>query len=160
MSEPADVVVRLRRTIPAPPPRVYRAWLDPVLLGRWFAPAIYVVRHAEVDERVGGHVRVWQEDHDGNDVGGAQGDILELVPHERIVLRWHFLDPDRVAHAALESRLTITFTPGPDNTTHLHLTHERLDGLRAHRPDVADNIADGWDSALDVLTTTIRTAEQ
>jgi len=44
MSEPSDVAVRLQRTIPAPPERVYRAWLDPELMRRWFAPAAFTVR--------------------------------------------------------------------------------------------------------------------
>ena len=31
--------VRLQRTIPAPPDKVYRAWLEPELIRRWLAPA-------------------------------------------------------------------------------------------------------------------------
>ncbi len=39
------------------------------------------VARAEVDERVGGHYRIWQ-DADG-DVGGFECDLLELVPSRR-----------------------------------------------------------------------------
>lgn len=75
MSDRPTTAVHLRRTIAAPPDRVYRAWLDPALIARWFAPTGLTVRRAEVDERVGGRVRIWHADGAGNDTG------------ERIVLR-------------------------------------------------------------------------
>ena len=62
-------VVRLERTIPAPPHKVYRAWFDPDLLRRWLAPGGLEVKRVEIDERVGGHYRIWQADSD-SDVGG------------------------------------------------------------------------------------------
>jgi uncharacterized protein YndB with AHSA1/START domain len=77
-------VVRLCRTIPAPPDRVYRAWLEPDMLRRWLAPAGLVVTHVEVDERAGGHHRIWQAGPDG-EAGGFDCELLELVPDRRIV---------------------------------------------------------------------------
>jgi uncharacterized protein YndB with AHSA1/START domain len=53
-------VVRLERIIPAPPEQVYRAWLEPDLMRRWLAPAGLSVSRVEVDERAGGHHRIWQ----------------------------------------------------------------------------------------------------
>ena len=54
--------VHLQRTIPAPPERVYRAWLDPAALIRWMAPGAFTVTHADVDPRVGGHYRIHHSD--------------------------------------------------------------------------------------------------
>jgi uncharacterized protein YndB with AHSA1/START domain len=53
-------VVRIERTIPAPPHEVYRAWLEPELMRRWLAPASFAVTRVEVDEREGGRYRIWQ----------------------------------------------------------------------------------------------------
>ena len=92
--EPATAV-HVRRTIPAAPDRVYRAWLDTQLMAKWFAPAGFTVRKAEVDERVGGRLSIWHADGEGNDVGGSESEIVELVPGERIVLHWQFVGPDR-----------------------------------------------------------------
>jgi uncharacterized protein YndB with AHSA1/START domain len=72
--------VRLQRTIAAPPARVYRAWLDPDLLRRWLAPGSMSVKRAEGEERVGGTYRIWQADEHGEDVGGFEWELLELVP--------------------------------------------------------------------------------
>lgn len=148
-------VVRLQRTIPAPPDQVYRAWLEPDLLRRWLAPASLTVTRAEVDERVGGHHRIWQAGADG-DVGGFESELLELVPNQRIVLRWGFVGPERIADPAHDSRLTITLREAPDGATALTLVHERLDALDAAMPGMAENAARGWGMALDKLAATIR----
>ena len=49
MTKEPVTAVHVRRTIPAAPDRVYRAWLDPQLMAKWFAPAGFTVRKAEVD---------------------------------------------------------------------------------------------------------------
>src|SRR4051812_3639815 len=109
MTNEPTTAVHVRRTIAAPPERVYRAWLDPELITRWFAPGTYTVRKAEVDERVGGRLSIWHEDAEGNDVGGSESEIVELVPGERIVLNWQFVGPDRTTDPFLATRLTVTF---------------------------------------------------
>lgn len=87
--------VSLERMIPAPPARVYRAWLDPGLLVRWMAPGSCTLTRAEVDERVGGHYRIWHADPAGTEVGGFDCELAELVPDQRIVFRWGFVGPQR-----------------------------------------------------------------
>ena len=108
------------------------------------------VRKAEVDERVGGRLSIWHADGAGNDVGGSESEIVELVPGERIVLHWQFVGPDRTTDPAMATRLTVTFTPTPDGTQ-LDLTHDLLDGLRDRYPHIAEQVGPGWESALDAL---------
>jgi uncharacterized protein YndB with AHSA1/START domain len=142
-------VVRLHRTIPAPPERVYRAWLEPELLRRWLAPGLEVTR-VEVDERVGGHYRIWHSSAEG-DVGGFEGELLELVPGRRIVFRWGFVGPERLAGPVYDSLLTITLDEAAGGATALTLVHERLDDLYAARPDVAEGVGPGWELVLGQL---------
>jgi uncharacterized protein YndB with AHSA1/START domain len=151
---PERAVVRLQRTIPAPPEQVYRAWLEPDLLLRWLAPAGLAVTRAEVDERVGGRYSIWQAGPDG-DAGGFESELLELVPNERLVFRWGFVGPERVADPAHHSRLTITLSEAPGGATALTLVHERLDAIDAAMPGMADATATGWGMALDKLAATI-----
>jgi uncharacterized protein YndB with AHSA1/START domain len=143
-------VVRLHRTIPAPPERVYRAWLDPDLLRRWLAPGSLEVTRVEVDERVGGCYRIWHASADG-DVGGFECELLELVPSQRIVFRWGFVGPERATGPVYDSLLTITLREAPRGATALTLVHERLDALHAAMPDVAENVGTGWAMVLDKL---------
>lgn len=103
-----------------------------------------------MDERVGGRLSIWHADGAGNDVGGSESKIVELVPGERIVLHWQFVGPDRTTDPAMATRLTVTFTPTPDGTQ-LDLTHDRLDGLRDRYPRIAEQVEPGWESAVDAL---------
>ena len=94
-----QTAVRLERTIPATPHRVYRAWLEPELLRRWMAPGGLEVTRAEVDERPGGHYRIWQADA-GTEIGGF--DQLRPNCHRHSVPRPAIAQPRRratVAHA-------------------------------------------------------------
>lgn len=145
-----QTAVRLERTIPATPHQVYRAWLEPELLRRWMAPGGLEVTRAEVDERPGGHYRIWHADA-GAEVGGFDCEVLELVPDERLVFRWGFVGPDRGAGPSYDSLLTVTLRAAADGGTVLTLVHERLDALAAAMPQVAANVGRGWDSALGKL---------
>lgn len=143
--------VRLERTIPASPAQVYRAWLDPELLVRWMAPGAYAVTRAEVDERIGGHFRIWHADPTGTAGGGFDGELAELVPGQRIAFRWGFVGPQRRHGAAFDSLLTVTLREAPDGGTVLTLVHERLGDLAAALPGVARNVGPGWEEALGKL---------
>jgi uncharacterized protein YndB with AHSA1/START domain len=156
--EPKFAAVRLQRTIAAPPREVYRAWLEPALLRRWMAPGGLEVKRAELDARVGGHLRIWHADA-GSDVGGFDCEIVELVPDERLVFRWGFVGPDR-AGPVYDSRLTIVLEAAPGNATVLTLVHERLDVLAAALPDVAKNVEVGWSLALDKLVLAVARANR
>lgn len=143
-------VVRLERTIPASPERVYRAWLDPRLLARWMAPGSYAVVKAEVDERPGGHYRIWHTDG-GTPVGGFDCELTELVPARRLVFRWGFAGPDGRDGPVYDSLLTVTFHDAPGGGTALTLVHERLAELAAALPEVADKVGAGWADVLGTL---------
>jgi uncharacterized protein YndB with AHSA1/START domain len=143
--------IRMQRTIPAPPDRVYRAWLEPDLLRRWLAPGDMTVTRVEGDERVGGTYRVWQASADGEDVGGFEWELVELVPDERIVFLWRLLGPDRVVDPAHDSRLTVSLRQAPGGATELTLVHDRLDAFAAAMPDIVELVGPGWAMALDKL---------
>jgi uncharacterized protein YndB with AHSA1/START domain len=143
--------VRLQRTIQAPPDRVYRAWLDPDVLCRWLAPGSMSVKRVEADERVGGTYHIFQANADGEDVGGFEWEVLELVPAERIVFQFRFVGPERIADHAHDSRVTVTLRDAPGGATELTLVHDRLAAFAAVRPEVAELVGPGWEMALDKL---------
>lgn len=145
---------RVERTFAAPPSQVYRAWLDPDVLARWLAPGDMSVSHVDVDERVGGRYRIWQE-HNGVPRGGCEGEILELIANERIVLRWGWSGPEHDAGPVYDSLLTITLRPTPDGGTALTLVHERLESIAGVRPDIARQVVRGWEITLDKLPAAI-----
>jgi uncharacterized protein YndB with AHSA1/START domain len=149
--------VNLHRVIPASRHEVYRAWLEPELLRRWLAPGDLQVTRIEVDERVGGHFRVWQGGQAG-DIGGFECEILELVPETRLVFRWGFVGPQRSDGPTFDSVLTITLADALDNSTFLTLVHEQLDALHTAMPHVSENVLAGWEMVLDELEKVIPAA--
>jgi uncharacterized protein YndB with AHSA1/START domain len=149
--------VNLHRVIPASRHEVYRAWLEPELLRRWLAPGDLQVTRIEVDERVGGHFRVWQGGQAG-DIGGFECEILELVPDTRLVFRWGFVGPQRSDGPTFDSVLTITLADALDNSTFLTLVHEQLVALHTAMPHVSENVLAGWEMVLDELEKVIPAA--
>jgi uncharacterized protein YndB with AHSA1/START domain len=150
----ANATVRLERIILAPPDQVYRAWLEPDLLVRWLAPGGLEVDRVDVDERVGGHFRIWQTAA-GSAAGGFDCELIELVPDRRLVFRWGFVGPERNDGPRFDSLLTITLAEAPEGATRLTLLHEQLEQLQAAMPQVAEQVGVGWDLALAMLATTI-----
>ncbi|MFG2824987.1 SRPBCC domain-containing protein [Kitasatospora sp. NPDC048365] len=146
--------IRRERTLAAPPHAVYRAWLDPQLVRRWLAPGGPAPVRAEIDERVGGRYRVHQPRPDVP-VDGFEAELLELVPDERIVLRWGFTGSGREEGPHFDSLLTVTLHPAPGGGTRLVLLHEHLGALAEALPEAAAQAAGGWDALLDGLTAAV-----
>lgn len=140
-TETHGVAVELTRTIDATPDEVYRAFVDPSRLRQWFRPAGFEVTDVVVDPRVGGRHRteLVSAEHGRH---AFDCEIRELVPAERIVLRWAFEAPDSPGERE-ESLLTVTLREAASGGTELKLVHSRLaDGEGVH---------DGWSEALDKL---------
>lgn len=156
---PLPNAVRLTRNLPAPPGKVYRAWLEPDLVRRWLAPGGFKVKRAEIDERLGGRYLIWHADS-SCDVGGFESEIIDLVQDQRIVFRWGFAGPDRNAGPIFDSQLTITLRELPNGTTELTLIHEKLEDLAAALPQVADKVQLGWENVLEKLKVLIAAAPQ
>ena len=110
----------LKRHYAAPVEKVYRAWIDPEALRRWFGPSdegrIVV---SETDARVGGRYRIVLEMPSGEQhrVGGTYRD---LVPNERLIFSWAWEStPERV------SLVTVTFKRAGEGTE-ITLVHEQF----------------------------------
>ena len=74
----------ITRIIDAPPEAVYRAWTEPKLLKRWFAPRPWSTSRAQVDVRPGGSSLMVMRSPEGKDMP-CPGVYLEVVPNEKIV---------------------------------------------------------------------------
>ena len=57
---PSTQAVRITRRFAASPEQLYRAWLDPEIVGRWMAPGGSEVTDAAIEERVGGRYSITQ----------------------------------------------------------------------------------------------------
>jgi uncharacterized protein YndB with AHSA1/START domain len=74
----------LSRTIEAPPSLIWKAFIDPDLLKRWWAPAPWTTPECQMDVRPGGVFRTVMRAPDGSEYPGT-GCFLDIVENERIV---------------------------------------------------------------------------
>jgi uncharacterized protein YndB with AHSA1/START domain len=104
MAEPL-AAIRVTSRFSAPPERVFNAWLDPEVAGKWlFATALRPVAHVEIDARVGGSFR-FAERRDG-EIIERTGEYIEIVPRRRLVFTLSIED-----HPQVITRATVEITP-------------------------------------------------
>jgi uncharacterized protein YndB with AHSA1/START domain len=146
VTTPAQPMVRVIQRFTAPPERVFDAWLDTAMLGRFmFGPTLRdedIVR-LSLDARVGGAFsfvvrRQGQEiDHIGR--------YLEIDRPHRLVFTWAVApDPDD------SSRVAIEIAP-LETGCELTLTHE----MQPKWADFAERVQSGWSKMLATLAATL-----
>jgi uncharacterized protein YndB with AHSA1/START domain len=135
-----ETALELRRTLPAPPERVFRAWTEAGQVKQWFGPKGCTVPEAELDLRVGGRYRFTLEEPDGRHI--VAGEYVEISPPERLVFTWKW---EHVPEDSPETLVTVEFLPRGDGTE-MVLTHERFPSA-----DVRDLHNQGWTSSFDCL---------
>jgi uncharacterized protein YndB with AHSA1/START domain len=115
--------IRVARRFRAPPERVFRAWLEPDVAGRWlFATAAQPMADVDIDPRVGGAFR-FAERGDG---GAAHaGRYVEIVPPRRLAFTLALADRPRVV-----TRVTAEINP-LKRGCELALVHEDVPADRA-----------------------------
>lgn len=133
-----DLSLTVQKRIPAPPAKVYAAWLDPRMLMLFMMPGPGMTTpSADTDPKVGGRFNLVMSDG-AKDIPHA-GTYLELTPHSRIAFTWES------PHSADGSTVTLDFVPDGDATL-VTLTQIRFasEGSReGHRS--------GWTAIVDAL---------
>ena len=76
--------IKLHRVLPAPPERVYRAFLDAAALVKWMPPHGYTAKVHQLEAKVGGTYKMSFTNFSTGHSHSFGGKYLELVPNERI----------------------------------------------------------------------------
>ena len=74
----------LTRMIDAPRAKIFKAWTEPELLKKWFAPAPLTTPVVETDVRPGGSSLIVMRGPDGSEFPN-RGVYLEVIENERLV---------------------------------------------------------------------------
>lgn len=137
MDDHALTSVRVARRLPAPPERVFDAWLDAAAVGRWlFATPTGEMVRVEVDPRVDGGFTI-VEWRDGEDIL-HEGRWLELGRPRRIA--FDFAVP---RYSSQTSRVTVDIAPA-EGGSELTLTHE----MPEVPAEAARKTEEGWSGIL------------
>src|SRR5215831_10421368 len=120
---PEATVAEIRRHLSARPERVFAAFADAALVGRWLTPSPQIkLTVLAFDFRVGGAYRFAYE-VPGGQVMTVNGVYRSIAPPSRIVFSWNIEPPDE--HAGLQSEVIVAITAAGDGCE-LHIRHERL----------------------------------
>jgi len=137
-----EVELKVIQHVPAPPDRVFDAWLDPEMLARFMRPKQdEPAPGVDLDPRVGGRYEILMGPPENAD--RHWGEYKEIARPERLVFTWNS------PHAAPDSLVTLTFKM-VDGGTEVTLVHDRFpsEGSReGHRQ--------GWTNILETLAKTL-----
>jgi uncharacterized protein YndB with AHSA1/START domain len=143
MSDP--VILTVTRDFAAAPERVFDAWLDPHMAGRFlFATPNGAMQTVEIDARVGGQARIVERRADGDAVHRLQYEEIDR-PHRLVFL--FSADP---AEEGEWTRVEIAIAANGQGAT-LTLTH----GMAAEWADYEAQTRSGWTMILASLARTL-----
>lgn len=133
--------VRLHRVLRAPAERIYRAFVTPAAIAKWFPPHGFTAAVHEMDAVVNGRYRMAFTNFSGGGSHSFGGQYLELVPGERLRYTAAFDDP------GLPGLMTTTVTLTPVLVgTEMQVVQE---GIPAVIPAEACML--GWQESLTLL---------
>jgi uncharacterized protein YndB with AHSA1/START domain len=85
--------IKLHRVLKAPPDRVYKAFLDPAAMCKWFAPNGFTCSVQQLDAKVGGSYKASFTNFSSGKTHSFGGTYKELKPGQKLVYSDKFDDP-------------------------------------------------------------------
>jgi uncharacterized protein YndB with AHSA1/START domain len=143
-AKPATTTLRLKRTIKAPPERIYQCFLDPDGMAKWLPPNGFTGHVHKVDARVGGSYRMSFSTINRSWTQTFGGVYKELVPGKKIVHTDRFETDDPTQQGEMTVTILLTKVAGG---TEVNITQEGIPAGPA-----ADGAPIGWGQSLDNLT--------
>lgn len=147
-SAAGTVDLEVRRFVPAPPQRVFRAWTDPAALKHWWGPVGVRCVAAEIDLQPGGLYRIANA-MPGGAIVWIHGAFEQIEPPNLLIYSWGTGEADDGAEQNAQApaeRVTVRFTPAGDGTD-LVIEHRRIPTAT-----LRDGHRSGWDGCIDGLT--------
>jgi len=146
----------ITRYFNAPIEEVWKAWIDPEKIKRWWGPKTFTSPVAKIDFRVGGKYLLAMRSPDGKDYWST-GVYKEIVPLNRIVLIDSFADKEGNVVPATYYGMSADFPLGMQVT----LTFEERDSRTKFTVRYSDvgtignkelvDMRQGWNESLDKL---------
>jgi uncharacterized protein YndB with AHSA1/START domain len=134
--------IKLHRVLKAPPERVYKAFLDPGAMCKWFPPDGFTCTVHELEAKVGGKYRASFTNFSSGKSHSFGGTYQELKPGAKLVYSDRFDDPN------LPGEMTVTV--GLKKVSVGTEVNIRQEGIPDAIPAEACTL--GWQESLTLLT--------
>ncbi len=139
MPDPNNTV-RMHRVLRAPAERIYRAFVEPDAVAKWFPPYGCTCTIHEFSAEIGGNFRMSYKQFATGNSEYFNGEFIALIPAERVVYAARFDDPAMPPITVTATLRQVTCG------TELEIIHE---GLAAGIPPEMCNL--GWQDCLEQL---------
>jgi uncharacterized protein YndB with AHSA1/START domain len=152
-SRPSERELLLTRVIDAPREKLYRAWTDPEIITKFFAPKPWSTPRAELDVRPGGSNLIVMAGPDGTEFPN-HGVYLDVVENRRLVVTDAYVRAWEPSEKPFMT-LTLTFDDEGGKTRYTaRVTHWSKEDCDAH-----ENMGfhEGWSQVTDQLEELVRT---
>jgi uncharacterized protein YndB with AHSA1/START domain len=139
--------LKITRVFDAPRRVVFKAWIDPEELARWWGPKGFTNPLCEVDARPGGTIRIIMRAPDGVS-HEMRGVFREISEPERLVFTNRAVGPR--GESLLEGLTTVSFSEQEGKTT-MTLETSAV-ALVAEARAMLNGMNEGWNQSLERLT--------
>ena len=137
----SEIKLVINKQIRAPVEKVYKAWTNPEIIKKWFAPGDKMtVPNAEADVKAGGSYLIHMHDPDSGSNHIVSGEYEEVVPNEKLVFNWKWKD------GVDQTQVTIELRAQGNEETMVTLTHRGFS-----QQEFADKHNEGWSGCLENL---------
>ena len=138
--------LKLVRRLPAKPEKVFRAFIDPKRLVRWWGPKGFTVPVCEIDVRPGGKWLTTMRSPDGTD-HTVSGVYQEVSRPSRLVFTWAWHEDGKRGHETVVVIALKSHGTGTELTITQSLFETKLS---------RDSHEKGWSSIFDCLAEYLR----
>jgi uncharacterized protein YndB with AHSA1/START domain len=151
--------VTLTRVFDAPRALVWKCWIEPEHMAKWWGPKTFTNPVCEMDVRPGGRIWVVMRGPKGSPYDAdfpMSGTFHEIVEPERLVFT--AVAEDKDGSPLLRSHTTVTFEELPGGKTKITVEAHAV-GISPLAPQMLAGMEEGWRQSLEKLaelTTQIR----
>jgi len=145
------------RIFDAPRELVFRAWIDPKMMARWWGPKGVTNPVCEIDAKVGGNIHIVmlagkELGHLAGQRWPMKGTFQELDPPKRLVFVNQAVDEDD--NVLIDALTTVTFEEENGKTKMTMKTTAK--GVSPQAPQMLEGMETGWSQSFDKLADSLK----